>query len=318
MQRRIPLWLTLVPLAAAIALYALLWQGWARDFKATLQPWLPGAEITIAGFPYRLEATTRNPSLAGGDIVKLTATATTARLNRGPFQSDLTVISTRDPEFAAIVSPVISASIAAKSALTSVNVQNARLQRLSTVIEAATVRLGLTPVRITAETLELHLRERRAATPPATSPTPTPRGQLVLTATGLRFAGGDPLTLAADLTATGPARLNAYDLWATTGTIEATTLTLTDKSGEIARIKATLAPQGRTGLRLAGTITTICPLSIAAALAATPPPSENRLRTPVRLAFEGTPGNLRLTNLPADLSRRAIRAQLPPCPTLRA
>lgn len=319
MTRRIPLWLTLVPLAGGVAVYALLWQGWARDFEATLRPWLPGTELGVGGFPYRLEARVEQPRLVGGDVVRLSATAARARINRGPFARDLTVIGTEVPRFAAVVGPVIAATVAGKSALTSINVEGGRLRRLSTVVEAATVRLGLTPVGITAESLELHLRERRGADapPPATAPTPAPRGQLVIAGTGARFGTGAPLTLTADLTATGPARLTAYDRWATSGTIEVTRLTLADASGEVASLRATLVPRGRAELRFAGTITTVCPLSVAAAFAAAPPVSENRLRAPVVLAFEGTPGTLRLTGIPAELARRAVRAQLPPCPRLR-
>jgi hypothetical protein len=85
----------------------------------------------------------------------------------------------------------------------------------------------------------------------------------------------------------------------------------------VARVKATIVPIGRSGLRLAGTIETVCPASVAAAIAAAPPVSEQRLRAPVQLAFQGVPGAVTLAPLPADLARRAVRAQLPPCPVLR-
>ena len=72
MSRRIPLWLTLVPLVAAIAFYWVLWTGWANDFKAALAPWLPDSTLEITGFPYRLEAEVENPRLTAGDAVKVT------------------------------------------------------------------------------------------------------------------------------------------------------------------------------------------------------------------------------------------------------
>lgn len=316
-MRRIPLWLTLVPLVAAIAIYASLWSGWARDFQAVLDDWLPGNTATVAGFPYRLEADVANPALSGGTIVKLSATATRARLNRGPWRPELTVIAAEAPRFTALVGPEISASVTGKTALTSVKVEAGRLARLSSIIEAASIRLGITTMSITADSLELHLRERIPGTAPAAGPTQPPRGQIVIAGQRVRFNAGAALTLAADLTATGPARLTAYDRWATTGTIEIAPLTLADAHGEVARIAATIVPIGRSGLRFAGTIATVCPKSVAAALAGAPGPSEQRLRAPLRLSFEGTPAALRLSGLPPDLDRRPVRAQLPPCPVLR-
>jgi hypothetical protein len=317
MMRRIPLWLTVLPLIVAVGLYHLLWQGWARDFDAVVRGWLPSSVFEVGGFPYRLEAEIAHPSLAGGDVVKLVASATRIQVNRGPWQPELTVIRAEYPRFSAIVGPGLGASFSGKSALTSVNVVNGRLVRLSTVVDAANARLGFTPVKIAADSLELHLRERVPDAAAPESPTPPARGQLVVSGQRIRFDGGDAITLDADLTVTGPARLTAYDRWAMTGTIEVTTLALADAHGEVALIKATLVPVGRKGLRFAGTIETICPASIAAAFGGLPAPAEKRLRAPLRLAFEGVPGSMRLTGVPDDLASRATRGQLPPCPVLR-
>ncbi|WP_426165639.1 hypothetical protein [Sandarakinorhabdus sp. DWP1-3-1] len=320
-MRRIPLWLTLVPLVVGIAIYGWLWSGWAREFRATIEDWLPGATVSISGFPYRMEADVAAPRLAGGDVVRLTAAADRARINRGPWQPELTVIGTDRPRFSVTVGSLLSATIAGKSAASSVKVVSeggaTRLVRLSSVIEAATARLGFTPVAIAADSLELHLRERRDEVAIPGSPAGAPRGQLVLAGERLRFGTGDALTFAADMLVTGDTRLTGYDAWARSGTIELTSLTLSDASGEIASVKATLAPQGRTGLRVAGTITTVCPASIAAALAAAPSPSEKRLRAPVRLSFEGVAGAVTLGGLPADLATRPTRGQLPACPVIR-
>lgn len=316
-MRRIPIWLTLVPLIVAIGVYHLLWQGWARDFDAMLRGWLPTSNLAVGGFPYRLEAEVTNPALQGGDIVKLFASASRALINRGPWQPELTVIRADYPRFSAIVGPGLGASFSGKSALTSVKVVEGRLDRLSTVIEAANARLGFSPVKIAADGLELHLREIVPGAAAPESATPPPRGQLVVSGQRIRFDGGDAMTLAADMAVTGPARLTAYDRWATTGTVELTSLTLADAHGEVASIKATLVPVGRTALRFAGTIDTICPASIEAAFAGSPAPAEKRLRAPLRLAFEGVAGAMRLTGMPNDLALRATRGQLPPCPVLR-
>ncbi len=317
MSKRLPLWLTLVPLLAGIGLYWWLWSGWAADFKATLQGWLPGATVEITGFPYRMEANVERPRLAGGDAVKLAASADRARINRGPWQPELTVIGTDRLQFSAIVSPAIAVSIAGKSAASSVHIVEGRLIRLSTVIEAATAQLGFAPLAISADTLELHLRERRDTTGISGSPAGAPRGQLVLAGARLRLGGGDALTFNADMLVTGDARLTAYDAWAKSGTVEVARFTLADASGEVASVKATLVPEGRGGLRVAGTVDTICPASIAAAFAAAPPVSEKRLRAPVRLSFEGVAGAVTFAAMPADLATRATRGQLPPCPVIR-
>ncbi len=315
-RRRWPLWLTLVPLVAGIAFYATLWSGWAEEFRASVAQWLPAAKLTITGFPYRLEANVAAPQLSGGDVVRLSASAATARINRGPWQPDVTVIGTEAPRFAAMVSPVISAEVTGKTALSSVHVDAGKLARLSSVVEAAQGRIGLSPVAIAADTLEIHLRERHDVATPA-SPTGPARGQAVVTGARLRFGEGDALTFAAYMLVTGPARLAGYDRWAQSGTIEVTGVTLADAHGEVARLVGTLAPVGRDTLQMAGTISTICPLNIAAALAAAPPVTEKRLRAPVLLAFQGRAGAVVLAPPPADLARRPVRGQMPDCPALR-
>ncbi|MFZ4689396.1 MAG: hypothetical protein ACOYLS_09170 [Polymorphobacter sp.] len=317
MMRRIPLWLTLLPLVAAVGLYWLLWSGWARDFDGVVRHWLPAADFGITGFPYRLEAEVAGPLVSGGDVVKLFAGAQQARINRGPWQPELTVIGTRYPRFSAIIGPGLGASFSGKSAMTSIKVVDGRLVRLSTTVEAANARLGFAPVAIAADALELHVRERRPAKDGEGGATLPPRGQLVIAGQRIRFDKGDALTLAADMVATGAGRLLGFDQWATTGTIEVTNFSLSDAHGEVAGITATLVPTGRTSLRFAGTIETICPASVAAAFDGRAAPAEKRLRAPLRLAFEGVPGALRLTGVPSDLAQRAVRGQMPPCPVLR-
>jgi hypothetical protein len=317
-MRRVPLWVTLLPLIAGIGLYWFLWSGWARGFESALRPWLPGVPISATGFPYRLEAEVPGPRIAIGDTVKLAASADLARINRGPWRPELTIVSATNPQFSAAVSPLLSAALAGSAGQVSIKVENQRLTRLSAVITAATARLGFLPVAITADSLELHAREREPGGPTlSAAPTPPARGQLVISGERLRLAGGDALTLAADLTATGPARLTNYDNWANSGTLEVTSLTLSDAHGEIASASATLVPRGRLGLRFAGTVTTVCPMGVKAAFDGLPAPPEKRLRMPVRLAFSGVPGAMLLEGLPANLVTRPVKAQLPPCPVLR-
>jgi hypothetical protein len=319
MLRRIPLWVTLVPLVVGVGIYYLLWQGWARDFSALVAEWIPEAQFSVSGFPYRLEADARNVSLAGGDVVKLAASSPRIRINRGPWQAHLTVIAAQYPRFSAVVGPGLGASFSGKSAMSSINVEAGKLVRLSSVIEAANARLGFTSAKITADSLELHARERfpDPAAPASAAPTQPVRGHLVVAAQRIRFDAGDALTLAGEIAVTGPARLNSFDRWVSTGTIELTRLSIADARGEVAGITATMVPIGRQGLRFAGTIETICPASVEAAFLGLPPVHEMRLRAPVRLAFDGMPGAVRLTGMPDNLVFRATRGQLPPCPVLR-
>lgn len=315
-MRRIPLWVTILPLIAGIGIYWFLWSGWARGFEAALQPWLPGVPVKATGFPYRLEAEVEAPSVTRDGTVKLTASATRMRINRGPWRPELTIIQAIGPRFAAVVSPLVSASVNGREGQVSIKVEDGRLARLSAVVNAAEARLGFVPVPLRADSLELHLRERDAK-PAAASPAPPPRGQFVVSGERFRIGGGDALTLAANTTITGPARLTDYDTWATSGTLEVTSLTLADAHGEVASAQATVVPRGRLGLRFAGTITTVCPASVAAAFAGAPAPSEKRLRMPVRLAFSGVPGAVLLEGVPADLATRPVKAQMAPCPVIR-
>ena len=317
MMRRIPLWATLIPLVLAIGLYALVWRGWADDCGASGAASLPVGDVAVTGFPYRLETELTAPAWQAGDGVKIVASADRALVNRGPWQRALTVIRAEYPKFSAVVGPGFGASFTGKTATISVKILDDRLARLSTIVEAAQARLGFTAVPITADTLELHLRERLPGTDSADSATLPPRGQMVVKGERLRFGGGDALTFLADMTANGRARLTDFDAWAPDGTIEVSSLTLADAHGEVAKVSATVVPVGRTGLRFAGTVETVCPESAIAAFEGTAVPTEMRLRAPVRLAFDGPAGAIRLSGVPTDLAARARRRQDPPCPVIR-
>lgn len=314
--RRIPLWLTIVPLIVALALYALLWRGWAADFEAEIKRWLPESGLEIGGFPYRLEAEASAPVLRFGSLFQLQLEADSALINRGPWRPNPTVVRLASPRASVSVSPAISARVQAKSALASINWGDGRLRRQSTIWQVATIRLGASPLSISADTLETHLREQAGVPVPSTAPTLAARGQLVLAGSRLRLGSGDALTMAAEVFATGASRLVDYDRWADGGTLEVTRFTLADAHGEVVSAKATMAPKGRAALYAAGTLTTVCPATVAAAFAGAAAPAEKRLRVPVRLAFQGRLDALALASLP-DLARRPRRDQAPDCPRLR-
>jgi hypothetical protein len=315
MKRRLPLWLTLVPLLAAGLGYGWLWQGWARAFEAEVGA-LIGRPVTARGFPYRLEANLPAPRLALGEAVRITLEAASATLNRGPWRPELSVVRLEAPRASIEVGPFIGATLQARSGVASVNWGEGRLRRQSSVLQAVTLRLAGTPLALSADTLELHLREQQGAPLPATSPTREARGQLVASGTRSRISGSDPLTLSAEIIATGPERLASYDRWSPTGTLELTRLSLTDGHGEILSAAATLIPQRRERLRLAGTLETVCPETVAAAFEGRTAPPEQRLRVPLRLAFEGPLEAPLLAPLPS-LAGRPRRAQMAACPTLR-
>lgn len=317
MMRRIPLWATLIPLLLAIGLYAIVWRGWADEFGTTVAASLPVGDVAVTGFPYRLETELMAPKWQTGNGVKIVASADRALVNRGPWQRALTVIRAEYPKFSAVVGPGFGASFTGKTATTSINIVDDRLARLSTVVEAAQARLGFLAVTIAADTLEFHLRERVPEVASTESATLPPRGQLVVKGERLRFGGGDALTFLADMTANGRGRLTDFDAWAHDGTIEVAALTLSDAHGEVAKLAATVVPVGRTGLRFAGTVETVCPQTVVAAFQGRMPAAELRLRAPVRLAFDGPAGAIRLSGVPADLAARARRRQDPACPVIR-
>ncbi len=314
-MRRFPLWLTIVPLVLAVGGYWWAWTGWKDDFRAEIARVLPGVPVTIGGFPYRMEAEVGRPRLAARGDVTATASAARAVLNRGPWQRQLTIIRSVAPRLSAAI-PALTGSgvaIAAPSAETSLHIEAGRIVRLSTVLTGATADLQVLGVPLTARTLELHFRETPGRSAEAWSPTLPERAQLVVAGEGVKTASGAPLTLAADLRVTGPARLTSYAAWADKGSVEIRNLTLGDAAGEVLRLNATLVASGGVP-HVTGTMLTACPATVRAAMTGTRV-SEQRLRLPVQLALGGTPGAWRLTGVPEP--GRPVRAQQPPCPVLR-
>ena len=77
-RRRIPLWVTLIPLAAGIAIWGWLWQGHEARLKADLAQVLPtGTKLETGGFPYRLEARIEPADILFDDVA-LSASAKAA------------------------------------------------------------------------------------------------------------------------------------------------------------------------------------------------------------------------------------------------
>lgn len=312
MTRRWPLLVSLLPLALGLATYGLFWRGWAADFETTLARWFPGERPVATGFPYRLESELAGVTTGWG---RVSATVDRLRLNRGPWRPELTVMQGQGVGVSAQLAG-LSARVAAAAATASLKLDGDRIARFSLVLPAARGNAGLGP-DFAAESLELHAREMAGKADGG--PSLPVQGQLVIGATGFRLGQGAPISLAGDIAARGRARLTDARAWADQGGSLDAVLTGTDATGELFRLEATLVPlQG--GLRLAGTITTVCPLSVQAALNGTAAPAEQRLRAPVRLALESAlpaGGPVALSGVPADLATRSRRGQLPACPALR-
>ena len=316
-MRRVPLWLTVAPLVLGGVVYWYFWSGWRDTLRADIVVEQPGATVAIGGFPYRLEADIAGPRFVLPGPVRMTVTADRARANRNPWARDLTVVRTERPTVEAAVGPLAAARLHAVAAtsVSSVHLGARGIARLSTVFTQLHATTGLFAAPVAADTFEVHVRETRARSNEEWSATPPQQAQIVLSGTGVRFGGSAPLTLAVDSGITATAALHDFSGWAAGGTVEVRSATLGDATGEIARLTASAVPAAG-ALRLAGTITTVCPASVAAAVAGGPAPSELRRRNPVRLAFAGSPGAFTIGPVPAD-APAAVRAQLPPCPRLR-
>ena len=77
-MRRIPLWLTLMPLLVGGVAWRVAWTGWRDQFRADLMQVLrPGGALTFGGFPYRLAAWAE-PAGARLDTPELTASSVEA------------------------------------------------------------------------------------------------------------------------------------------------------------------------------------------------------------------------------------------------
>jgi hypothetical protein len=322
MSRRIPLWATLIPLLAGIAVWAFIWRGYAAGFETDLEAVLPaGTAIETGGFPYRLEAEI-TPAAVVLEDKALSARASASRLtvNRVPWQRDRQVLNLEGPVLELALKPLAGATVRVEAPIAqgSLRMDGPRFARLSAVWDKPAVETGLFEAPVRAERLEAHLRETPAeAEQRPSGPRLPTQAQLVLTGTGLRFGKGAPLGLTLDSELTAPGPITSLAGWERGGTAEIRSGVLSDATGEVARLSATLVPEaGR--LRIAGTVETICPATVRAAIAGTPAPAEKRSRKPERIAISGTlPGEMLAAPRDPAKPLPPVRGQEPPCPSLR-
>ena len=324
MTRRIPLWATLIPLAVGVAVWAWLWHGYEAGLKADLEQVLPpGTAVESSGFPYRLEARIAPARLAFDDVaLSATVSAAEAAVNRVPWQRDRQVIAARDSSATLMLKPLPGATIRvdAPMAQASLRLEADRIARLSVVWETPNLSTGLFAAPVRAGRIEAHLRETPApaGNPARPGPTGPTQAQLVLNGTALRFGDGAPLTLSLESEFTAAGRITSLAGWATGGTAEIRAATLSDDTGEVARLSATLVQDRDGKLAIAGTIDTVCPASVRAAIAGEAPPAEQRSRKPERIAISGhLPGNVTAAARDTTKPPPPVRGQEPPCPRLR-
>jgi hypothetical protein len=322
--RRFPLWTTLIPLGVGILVWAFLWRGYEAAFEADLAKLLPpGTAIEASGFPYRLEASVAPFDVTHHDsALALVGKAAEVTVNRVPWQRDRQVVNLRDSVLEARLKPLQGAVARIESgvAQASLRTDDARIARLSIVWQKPQIQTGLFATPAVAEQLELHLRETpsKGKAPKTAGPLLPTQAQIVLAGTNMRFGSGAPLALAlnADLTAAVP--ITSLAGWTQGGTAEIRSITLSDATGEVARLTATVVPDGDGALRVAGTIETVCPMSVRAMVGGTAPVAELRTRKPERIAFSGIlPGGI--TAEPRDPAKPSppVRGQEPACPRLR-
>ncbi len=322
--RRLPLWLTLLPLVVAAALYWRWWQGESASFRAELVAVLgSGVPIDVGGFPYRLATDLDHLALSSeGSDGSLGFTAERVTIHRQPFVRTLSVIGAAQPRLRARATAFAGANlrIAAPTGRASINRTFGRLNRLSAEFAAADIALGIVSPTLHAQHLEIHLRETPVA-PIAfpTGPTLPTQAEIIVRATALRIGRSAPLTLEAAVALTAAAPLRSVRGWAAqSGTLELRRFSLSDTGGSVVQGSMTLAPMANGVLRIVGTASTVCPRTLIAALANGPaPPREYRARQFHTLAFGGTAGAVRPLTDEASLGAFTVRTQEPPCPALR-
>lgn len=325
MSRRIPLWATLIPLVLGVILWGWMWRDYAARFRNELQAAAPaGTDVSVGGFPYRLEARIPDVKAAlDAGVLQGSLQVRELAVNRVPWQADRQVLNLDQSAAELRLAPIPGANVRveAEEAQASLHLDGGNIARLSIVWENPRISTGLLPVPLSAGHFEAHLRETPAtevATDVGTGAPPPTQAQVVLSGNAVRFGEGSPLTLALDSELTGLAPLKSYARWAAGGATEIRSATLTDETGEVARLTATLRPDGNGALMLKGQVETVCPASVRAVIAGEPQPTEKRSRTVQTIELSGRlPGGVVAS--PADPTKPPppVRGQEPACPKLR-
>lgn len=322
MKRCFPLWITLLPLLFGVAIWYWVWDGYRRDFAATIQQLLPGATVESGGFPYRLEVTVAPLAIGhDGTALKAKLAADSLAVNRVPWQKNRQVLNLTMPEASIGLATLagVEARVSAPEAQASLRMADDHIARLSIVWSNPAIQTPLFSGSLAAGQFEAHLRETPtpadAAVP--TSPRLPTQAQMVLSGKQVRWNGGDPVSVQIRSELTAARKIRSYAGWAANGTVEIEELSLSDGHGRVVWMTATVVPDGEGGLRIAGTLETFCPATLRALAAGETPGEEKRTRKPVFMDFSGRlPGGISLPPADATKPPPPVRGLEPSCPRL--
>ncbi len=320
--RRWPLWTAFLPLIVGVTVWAIVWRGYAATFEADLRRVLPETvELSVGGFPYRLEARARDVRLAHRDAaLDAMVSAEAVAVNRVPWQRARQVVNLEQSVTEVALRPVRVARVRveAAEAQASLRLDGRRIARLSGVWREARIATGLFDAPVTAASFEAHLRETPAEGQPGAGGGRLPtQAQLNLAAEGLVVGGGDPMQMRLATEVTAARAVTSLAGWQRDGTVELVEGTLADVTGEVARMRARLTPAAGGAIAIAGTVETVCPASVRAALTGGPPVAEQRVRRPQTVRFEGPLGGPLAVSAAEPGPPAPVRGQLPPCPRIR-
>ena len=318
MSKRIPLTATLIPLIVGLLVYYYWWDGRRARFSADLARVL-GAPVVIGGFPYRLEADLGPSALSRvTPLITVRLSAAGLDINRAPVGRPLTVVSALKPVVSAGINGIGATTLTVRAANSRSSLRltpDGRIARLSNAFEDAVVHSAALALPATARRFEVHIRETPQALDPASkSPAYPEQAQLVVRGEGVRYGGGDPVTLTVEFGLNAKAPLARDRAVLDGATFELKKLEIADKTGVIATLSATLSPDQRGRILANGTIQTVCPATVLALLDGKTAPRELRRRHEDDLQWSGRLGAITATGGVTDAP---VRSQEPPCPALR-
>ena len=320
-MKRAGVWLALLPLIAGAFVWHIFWNRYRDRFEADLSRVLPGVEMHYGGFPYRLEARTKRLQLLHRDRALFAELeAGEMQIERSPWQPDRQVMGFLRPVLHVGIAPLdgLMFDIASEGARSSLHLDGDRILRLSIVWPKPRFTFHLLPGPATADELQFHFRETPSSDEGSlSSPRHPTQAEIAAEAHGMRWKGGSPVDVDMNVQLTAAHAIRSYAIWAAGGTAEIDPLVISDAVGEVARVKATLVPDGEGRLRIAGTVETLCPATVRALAAGGSAPEEYRARRPVLIPFSGfLPGGLDLPPPEGGKPAPPVRAQIAPCPRL--
>lgn len=328
-------------LGVAVAAYFGYWLTRLEDYRgrmtavlgqATPPFTLQGGTVSYGGFPYRLQASTKDAALERvRPDYRLTLKGASLEANQQPWREDLTIAAIDRPELelaSKAISGGLAVSIKAQRARASLSTNARGVERLSLVFENGTLKLEpwLGATTATFRQLEIHGRETAALKRPRgdNSPIGPVFLEFFLRGEAVAFGkGAQALTLMASLGVTGDPKVKPgapiVESWRRKGgTVELYTVQLSQGKDALVSAMATLAMNGSRRLIGAGTLNSPCPQQaltlIGVPVDAAPP---GRHEHPIALPLRLEDGALVLDARQLPISGAPVRNPAQPCPVLR-